>query len=179
VTSLPAFRFHADPVASGSVVPSQAICACCKQARGFAYDGPIYGEEDLEAICPWCIHDGSAYTKLGITFVDSEAFDDDAPQAAIDEICERTPGFSAWQSERWPSCCGEPAAFVAPIGAEEIRSRHPRLEGPLMMHIVHDLEISGGAARRMLESLKRDESPTAFLFRCLHCENTPVYIDRL
>jgi hypothetical protein len=100
-------------------------------------------------LCPWCIHDGSAHSKLDVTFVDSEAFDDDTPAETMNLICERTPGFNAWQGERWPSCCGEPAAFVAPIGAEEIRTRYPRLEGPLMTYIVHDMsreEPRGGCS---------------------------------
>jgi uncharacterized protein CbrC (UPF0167 family) len=97
----------------------------------------------------------------------------------MDLICERTPGFNAWQGERWPSCCGEPAAFVTPAGAEEIRTKYARLEGPLMTYIVHDMGISGGAARRLLDSLQKDQSPTAFIFKCLHCDNMPVYVDRL
>ena len=38
-----------------------------------------------------------------------------------------------------------------------------------MMHIVHELGISGGAARQFLESLRRDQSPTVFVFKCHHC----------
>jgi uncharacterized protein len=180
VTSpLPAFRHHPDPLGSGSISASDAKCACCKQSRGYLYEGPVYGEEDEVPLCPWCIHDGSAHEKLDVTFVDSEAFDDDASAEAMDLICERTPGFNAWQGERWPSCCGAPAAFVTPAGAEEIRTKYPRLEGPLMTYIVHDMSISGGAARRLLDSLQKDQSPTAFIFKCLHCDNMPVYVDRL
>jgi uncharacterized protein CbrC (UPF0167 family) len=177
--SLPAFRYHPDPVASRSVVASDAECAVCGRARGFIYAGPVYAEDDLDdAICPWCIADGSAHEEHGATFVDSEAFDDDAPQAAMDEIVERTPGFSTYQSERWPSCCGEPAAFLEPAGITEIRARYRYLEGQLMPYIVHEMGISGGAATRLLESLRRDASPTAFVFACLHCDGYPAWIDR-
>lgn len=176
--ALPVFRYHPNPIDSGSVEASPEKCVCCKQARGYIYTGPVYAEDDLDGrLCPWCIADGSAYAKYDATFVDSEAFADDAPETAITTIVERTPGFNAWQGEQWPSCCDEPAAFLAPVGYDEIRTRYPRLEGPLMMYIVHELEISGGAAKRMLESLKRDHSPTAFVFKCLHCDNMPVYID--
>ena len=149
-------------------------------ATGFIYAGPAYTEEELEdALCPWCIANGSAHEKFEATFVDSEAFADDAPAAAVDEIMQRTPGFNAWQSEKWPSCCGEPAAFVTPAGSADIQARYPRLEGPLMMFIVHELGISGGAARQTLDGLRRDQSPTAFIFKCLHCDNFPAYIDFL
>src|SRR5262249_31272305 len=89
IASLPTFRYHPDPVASGSVSASDETCPCCDQARGFLYTGPIYSEEDVEAVCPWCIADGSANEEFDATFVDSEAFADGIPDAAIEEICER------------------------------------------------------------------------------------------
>lgn len=178
--SLPTFRYHLDPIGSGSVVTSVKKCKCCRKARGFIYEGPTYSEDDLdEALCPWCIADGSAFEKYDVTFVSSEAFDEDASDDAMNAICERTPGFNAWQTEKWPSCCGEPAAFVTPAGYEQIHTKYPRLEGELMMYIVHQMEISGGAATRTLHSLQRDQSPTAFIFKCLHCDGMPAYIDWL
>ncbi|MBL0170337.1 MAG: CbrC family protein [Gemmatimonadaceae bacterium] len=183
MTGLPHFRYHPDPLASGSVVISDATCECCGEARGHVYTGPCYAETELEdALCPWCIADGSAHERLDVTFVDSEAFDDDAAEAAEAAqscIMERTPGFHAWQPERWPSCCDEPAAFVGPFGIAEIRERFPKIEGSLMTSIVYDLGVSGGAAQRLLDSLKRDEAPTAFVFRCLHCDGMPAYVDRM
>lgn len=175
---LPSFRYHPDPLASGSVEPSDAACACCGEARGFAYVGPVYSEDALDgALCPWCIASGEAFRRFGATFVDSEAFAEDADRAHVDTIVERTPGFNAWQSERWPSCCGEPAAFVTPAGIADIRTRFRYQEASLMTYIVHELGISGGAANRMLEGLSRDSGPTAYVFTCLHCDNAPVYVD--
>lgn len=48
-----------------------------------------------------------------------------------------------------------------------------------MMVIVHEFGISGGAARQFLESLRRDQSPTVFVFKCLHCDTQPFYVDYL
>src|SRR5690606_20932467 len=169
---------HPDPIGSGSVVTSSKKCKCCQRSRGFIYVGPVYAEKDLtEALCPWCIADGSAAKKYDATVVDSEAFDENASAAAIIEILERTPGVNTFQSEQWPSCCGEPAAFVTPAGIAEIRARFYQLEGSLMMHIVHEMRISGGAARQMLESFYRDRSPTVFVFKCRHCNTQPFYVD--
>jgi uncharacterized protein len=39
---LPVFRYHPDPIASGSIVASGAQCACCGARRGFIYTGPVY-----------------------------------------------------------------------------------------------------------------------------------------
>lgn len=176
---LPSFRYHPDPLASGSIVRSEATCRCCGQARGYIYQGPVYAEADLDAaLCPWCIGDGSAQRRLGATFVDVEAFPDDVPAASIAEITERTPGYDSWQGEVWPACCGDACAFLGPAGIAEIRRDHRELEGTVMSHIVYDMGISGGAARRLLEALDRDAGPTAVLFRCLACGQVQIRIDQ-
>lgn len=176
--ALPRFRYHPDPIDTGSVVVSDTTCAVCGRVRGFIYAGPVYAEDDLDdAICPWCIADGSAYETLGATFVDSEAFADGTPEAVMAEISERTPGYASWQSEVWPSCCNDATAFLGPVGITEVRERHRELEGFILSHIIYELGISGGAATRMLQSLRRDVSPTAYLFTCLHCGEPRVHVD--
>jgi uncharacterized protein CbrC (UPF0167 family) len=177
---LPVFRYHRDPIASGSIVASDARCLCCGEQRGFIYTGPAYCEEELEeALCPWCIADGSAHRKFDATFVDEACFPDETAPAVVEEIAHRTPGFSAWQQERWLACCGDAAVFLEPVGHAEIRARYPALEGTLMTYIVHELKISGGAATRFLHALDRDQGPTAYVFACRHCDAQPAYIDYL
>ena len=174
--TLPGFRYHPDPIASGSVIESDTECRCCERARGFVYSGPVYSEEDVgDELCPWCIADGSAHERFDATFVDSEAFAEDVPDAAFDEITERTPGFDTWQSEVWPVCCGDATAFVAPEGAAELRESG--LEGAAMSHIVYELGLSGSAATRLLDSLNRDTGPTADVFRCLTCGQARLHVD--
>lgn len=178
--ALPNFRYHPDPLTSGSVIPSDATCACCEEARGYLYAGPVYAEEDLaHQLCPWCLADGAAAEEYDATFVDSEAFDDTVPEDVVTEIVERTPGYHAWQGERWPSCCNDATAFVGAYGIAELRAHDRSLEGAVMSYIVHDCGISGGAALRLLESFTRDEhGPTLYLFRCLHCEMPRFHHDR-
>jgi uncharacterized protein len=175
--TLPTFRYHPDPIRSGSVVPSDAECACCGESRGYVYDGPLYGEDTEEPVCPWCIADGAASRKFDATFTDVDALDDDVPEAAASEVTRRTPGYAAWQQERWPACCDDATAFLEPVGIREIRERYREIEFNLLSHIIHDRGISGGAATRMLAALDRDRSPTAYLFRCLHCERYHVHVD--
>ena len=72
--ALPHFRYHPDPIRTGVVEASSGVCACCGQARGFVYTGPVYGEEELDdRLCPWCIADGSAAANLGASFADDWA----------------------------------------------------------------------------------------------------------
>jgi uncharacterized protein len=177
--TLPVFRYHPDPIASGSVVESDAVCACCGKSRGYIYTTPIYSEDELgDGVCPWCIADGSAHRKLDATFVDPEAFADTTPETAIDEISQRTPGYSAWQGEQWPACCDDATAFLEPVGIKEIRERYRPIEGAVLSHIIYEMGISGGAATRLLGELNREQGPTAYLFRCLTCEGYKVHIDR-
>jgi len=177
---LPVFRYHPDPLASGSVIQSSAKCRRCKKSRGYIYTANVYSEDELtDALCPWCIADGSAFEKFDATFVDSEAFADEIPEEVLDEVTQRTPGFNAWQSEHWPVCCKDATAFLAPVGIAEIRANYREVEYEVLNYVIHDLEISGGAATRMVESLKKDSSPTAYLFRCLHCQRHHVHVDSL
>ena len=176
--TLPSFRYHPDPIASGSIVASDAKCRCCKKARGYIYTGPVYAERDLEdALCPWCIADGKAAEKFDASFVDPEAVNSDVPQAALDELCERTPGYNAWQGGAWPACCGDAARYVAPVGHDELEEAYRAWQGSVLNHIIYDMQISGGAAMRLLQSLRRDQGPTAYLFECCMCGRHHVHVD--
>src|ERR1700681_2992579 len=108
VPEVPPFRYHPDPLATGTVRPSDDSCEVCGKARGFVYTGPVYSAiADEPTICPWCIADGSAAETLEAEFTDvGWGVPDDVPAEVIDEIAHRTPGFSGWQQERWLYHCG-------------------------------------------------------------------------
>ena len=177
-SALPVFRFHPDPIASGSLVRSDATCRVCGVSRGFIYTGPVYAEEEIgDALCPWCIAEGRAHAELHAVFHDV-TFPDGTTAGEMAEIEERTPGFAAFNPFEWPRCCDLPMAYVEPAGIAELRERHRTLEGLLMATIVHELGISGGAARTFLESLRRDGSPCVQVFHCLSCDTVHGHIDR-
>jgi uncharacterized protein CbrC (UPF0167 family) len=177
--TLPAFRYHLDPLGSGSVVSSMAECRCCRRRRGYVYTGPVYSDAELDdALCPWCIADGSAHREFGATFVDGEAFPRELPEPVVAEISQRTPGYDTWQREQWPACCDDATAFLTPAGIADIRKGYRELEGNLLGHIVYNMAIPASVAIRLLESLNRDTGPTAYLFRCLGCGDHHFHIDR-
>lgn len=75
--NLPSFRYHPDPVATGSIEARDITCVRCGQARKYVYVGPVYTEADLkEEICPWCISTGLAHNQLGVEFTDMDAIGD-------------------------------------------------------------------------------------------------------
>lgn len=178
---LPKFVYHPDPLASGSIEASDAACRCCRKKRGYVYVGPVYSEHDDldDALCPWCIADGKAHEKFEASFTDEAGFPDAIPREVVEQVAYRTPGFNSWQEGQWLTCCGDAAAFLEPAGYAEIKARYPRLEGSLVTYIVQELRISGGGAIRLLQSLQREASPTAYVFQCRHCDAQPVYVDAL
>ncbi|CAA9366409.1 MAG: Colicin E2 tolerance protein CbrC-like protein [uncultured Gemmatimonadetes bacterium] len=176
---LPAFRYHPDPIATGSVVPSAVECVCCGQARGFIYAGPVYALEEYDGtICPWCIADGSAHEKLDASFTDEAGVGggewDEVPDEVIEEVAYRTPGFSGWQQERWWTHCGDAARFLGPAGRAELAAHGP--------DAVTAIRISTGLPegpewQEFFAGLERDGSPTAYLFRCTNCQQIGGYQD--
>ena len=106
---LPVARHHPDPVATGAVEASDAVCPSCEQARGYAYVGPVYAEDEVEGLCPWCIADGSAAERFDAEFTE---VDGDVPDDVLVELTRRTPGFTGWQQERWLVHCDDGAAYL-------------------------------------------------------------------
>jgi uncharacterized protein CbrC (UPF0167 family) len=166
--TLPSFAYHPDPLATGSIVESDAECEACGQERGYRYTGPVYAEDDIEDLCPWCIADGSAADRFDATFTD---LDDDLPDDAADTIAKRTPGFSGWQQEVWLSHCGDGAAFLGRVGAAELAA-YPDAVADIRLGLGHR-----DGADHFLAALDKDGEPTAYLFRCRVCGTHLAYTD--
>jgi uncharacterized protein len=103
VLKVPKFKYHPDPIATGSIGHSDAECRCCGQSRGLIYLGGVYAIEELtDCICPWCIADGSAHAKFDAEFSDATGVGDyvkpsPVSPAIVEEVASRTPGFTGWQ----------------------------------------------------------------------------------
>lgn len=176
---LPAFRYHPDPIATGSVKLSRTACVCCEQARGFIYVGPVFAEEDLdEELCPWCIADGSAAAKFNAVFTDPDSIGDHGMWPSVSpevtkEVATRTPGFSGWQQERWFTCCRDAALFLGRMGHEELEA----LGDDALVAIQRECGLEGEQWVAYLKALDSEGSPTAYVFRCAHCNRLGGYSD--
>jgi uncharacterized protein CbrC (UPF0167 family) len=174
---LPAFKYHPDPLATGSVVKSGGQCRCCGRKTGFIYAGPVYAEEELDrSFCPWCIANGVAAKKFDATFTDEAGIGDgEVPVSAEteDEVSRRTPGFSGWQQERWLGCCDDAAAFLGPMGRKELE----KLGAKAAAAVREECGLEGEEWESFLRELDRDNGPTAYVFRCLHCGKLRAYSD--
>jgi uncharacterized protein CbrC (UPF0167 family) len=175
--SLPTFRYHPDPVAAGSVVISEIVCACCRQLRQYAYDGPVYGDYDLdEPLCPWCIADGSAAATFGASFTGPLwKVPEDVSAEADDVILHRTPGFEGWQQPHWLHHCGDAAQYCGAVGAAELAAFPDAVES--LRHEHDGLGWTVDAVENYIQSLDKDGAPTAYLFRCSACGTYLAYSD--
>jgi uncharacterized protein CbrC (UPF0167 family) len=180
MSELPTFRYHPDPLATGSVEASPVRCVCCGELRSHTYAGPSYAVDDLDGrLCPWCVASGAAHDRFGAEFIDTEALvgPDDAgglPLEVANEVAWRTPGFSGWQQERWLVHCGDACAFLGPAGRAEVAGY---ASSDLRDSLRDDMEMDAETFAWYLDELDRDHGPTAYVFRCLHCSRLMGYSD--
>src|SRR3954453_19007875 len=108
---LPSFRYYRDPIEDGTIEPSKAMCAACERTRGFIVTSTAYGTDvpDDAEFCPWCVADGAAHQRYGVTFNQVEA---GASAEATAQVRERTPGFLSWQDWGWPTHCDDVGVYL-------------------------------------------------------------------
>jgi len=151
--TLPTFLCYPDPLAAGSIEAAGTVCACCGQARGYVYVGASYGEDDyVDCICPWCIADGSAHARLKVEFTDPGA----------------VGGYGKWCTR-----CGDAALFLGGLGYQELVQPGK----PAIAAIHKTAEDYGDSWDVYLQALRKNGSPTAYLFQCLHCGKYRGYSD--
>jgi uncharacterized protein len=123
-STLPAFPYHPDPVASGVIVASESKCVCCNQARGLVYIGPAHTKHEgvRENLCPWCIADGSAASKFDVEFADAHPlFKAGIDRKIVDVVTKQTLGYFSWQQDDWLTHCRDACAFHGHASAEDIK----------------------------------------------------------
>ena len=152
----------------------------CGQARGFVYAGPVYAENEYdECICPWCIADGSAHARLEASFTDESGVGGDGEWCEVaaeivEEVSYRTPGFNGWQQEQWWTHCDDAAQFLGAAGKQELLEFGPQAIAAIRESAGIDDDREWQA---FFESLDKDGSPTAYVFRCGKCGALGGYQD--
>lgn len=168
---LPVFRYHPDPVATKSVVPSDLTCASCGHPRGYRV-ASHYGRRTDDCICPWCVADGKAAKRLGASFVQDS--DDELLPAIWDELAHRTPGYESWQGEHWLTHCGDACAFHGDVPAGEVSRLPPDAEARFLAE--NDWLDDWEDLKTVYASGNCDVA--LYKFVCLHCGLWRIGIDR-
>ncbi|MGA5290230.1 CbrC family protein [Streptomyces pseudogriseolus] len=171
---LPFFRYHPDPLATGSIRASAGTCACCERGRGWVYTAAFYTAHDVTGpFCPWCIADGSAAERFEGDFADSYGLDG-VSEDVLHEVTRRTPGFSAWQDPHWLVHCQDAAAFVGEVGYAELTEHPEALE-----ELRSEIRLMGLYDEEQIEHFltRLGGDATAMLFRCTVCGAHLAYVD--
>lgn len=176
----PQFRYHPDPLKTGSVRLSKQVCVVCSRRTGYIYTGPVYAEAELnEQICPWCIANGNAHAKYDAEFSDLAGVGgyhtwDAVPLEIAEHVAYRTPGFSGWQQERWFTHCGDAGAFLGVVGYDQLVQHGPAAVEAIASEAARH---ENGNLDQYVRALSATGQPTAYLFVCLHCGTYGGYSD--
>ena len=178
---LPDFRYHPDPVGTGSAVPSDEGCEVCDRPAGFKYAaGSIFGRQ-VEVLCLRCIANGTAAVRLARPDGPAEFTDvgwgvpDDVPAGVLEEVSQRTPGFIGWQQEHWLYHCADAAAFLGLVGWDDVAELPDAIES--LRADLAELGVGLDEADSQIKMMRRDGEMTGYLFRCLHCGMHLAYSD--
>jgi len=172
---LPTFRYHPDPISTGSVKPSQAACICCGASTGFIYVASVYGREKLrDSLCPWCIANGRAASEHDCFFSDGDPLADaGVPRPIIIEVTRRTPGYSSWQQEVWQSCCGDACEFHGDASKAELTALH----GEALVRLQSEWPISLTRWAEFVKSYVPGGGMAVYRFLCRHCGQPKYALD--
>jgi uncharacterized protein len=170
------FQYHPDPLATGSVEESPAVCDACGQANGFIFAGAVYAVADDLHICPWCIADGTAAAKFGASFNDTAPWaPESVPIGIVETIEERTPGFESWQGARWLFHCDDGAAFVGRVSGCELAD-YPEALADVRRECAEN-GWDEEQTEQYVGAMEHNGQVTGYLFRCLLCGRHLAYSD--
>lgn len=120
---LPKFKYFPRPLENGCIIHKEEICECCYLPRRYMYVGPIYCEDEIEEVCPWCIANGMAAAKWSASF--NSVYNDvpnGVPKHVLDIIVERTPGYETWQENHWLYSETDALIFIGEVSGAKLIS---------------------------------------------------------
>ena len=169
--SLPKFRYHPDPLETGSFIEGETkICPCCGKESNTYYVKSPYAVDDVDYLCPVCISNGEAAKKYDADFI-QDVDDDFVPdKEKRDELFYRTPGYLSWQGEYWLYCCNDYCAYLGSVGTNELK------EMGIAEEVFEEYNKRDEFAD-VEKYLVKDGHICGYLFRCLHCKKYHLYVD--
>ncbi|MGS2740051.1 CbrC family protein [Sinomicrobium pectinilyticum] len=176
---LPKFKYSPNAFDLDLFDKEEGVCDVCNEKRNLKYNSSFYSREEPEYICPWCIANGKAAEKYSGEFNDYCGIEgvspnpNDAapaiPEELLLEITGKTPSYTSWQQEVWPTHCNEPCAFIGYADTKTI--------APLMDELNEDIEKSGYGAELIKKHLSKDGSLVGYLFQCVNCGQHRLHVD--
>jgi uncharacterized protein CbrC (UPF0167 family) len=173
----PTFFYSPHAYSLGIIEQRNFTCPCCGETRTLCYTGNFYSADEVEAICPWCIADGSAAEKYDGSFVSDFEGLDPGPNglgaamspSSMAQVSRHTPGYASWQGDVWLGHCGEACIFLRYVGSQEL--------APVWAEVRDDAVASGWGEENIRDHMHKDGDMTGYLFRCQHCGRHRLHVD--
>ena len=181
---LPYFKYHPKPLETGVFKSGDVVvCDCCENETSIYYSSSFYTEEEVDALCPWCIANGEASKKYNGEFqdfcsIEGISVDPSVPhtesysEESLNELIDRTPGYVSWQQSYWLGHCDELCAFVGYVGWAEIEDKLDEF-----VDLDKDCEQFGLKREDLPKALRNGGSCQGYLFQCLKCKKYRLYFD--
>jgi uncharacterized protein len=99
----------------------------------------------------------------------------DVPQGVLEQVSQRTPGFTGWQQGHWLYHCSDAAAFLGRVGWDQVKQMPDALAS--LQADLAGLGVDPNEAQRQLKMLHPDGNLTGYRFRCIHCGVHLAYSD--
>ncbi|WP_010497214.1 CbrC family protein [Paenibacillus elgii] len=190
--NLPHFKYHPNAYRLGLFKQGpERRCTVCSRDTNYVYSGPFYCIDDVDTICPWCIHDGQAAQKFNGTFhgaveynsgLLSVVFNDDTNQymyfmgneqvepihdKSLHELLFRTPSYSSWQEPQWLRHCDDFCTFIGYLDQDEWMD----LKEELQEEVVRLQESCGLSLNQLADDIG------LYLFQCPTCGKYRLHTD--
>lgn len=162
--SLPTFTYATDQHVQTMFASGPATCDCCQKATQYRYTGRLYRRGNSKMVlCPWCIHDGSAALNYQASF--NDLYDESVDAAIAAEVCERTPGYSSWQDQRWATHCGDACVFHGDASAQDVANASDETRQAWM----DDYQQSAQNWAEFMQDYQPGGDQGVYKFVCRHC----------
>ncbi|WP_285396699.1 CbrC family protein [Lysinibacillus sp. fls2-241-R2A-57] len=169
-TVIPTFKYLPDPLKSKIFEAEEVVtCDCCEQEVDVYYTGGIYAIEEVDYLCPTCIHSGAAAKKYDGSFQQYLINNENVVNSDFtEEVMCRTPGYVSWQGNNWMAHCSDYCAFIGYVGWSEL----------VELGITEQFEnYTGFSNEELSESLVNNGHHQGYLFQCLQCDRYVLYSD--
>ena len=162
VSELPTFRYHPDPLATGSFKEGEPkTCPSCGEDHTIYYALRPYCVEEIRHLCPTCISTGRAAQKFEAEFIQDADWQGVMDKEKDQLLFCQTPGYSS---------CQDYCAYMGTVGTRELE------EMGIAEQVLEEYEARD-EFQDVAEYLVKDGDMCGYLFRCLHCEQYHLWVD--
>lgn len=122
LSGLPRFTYFTEGASKKifSINRRKKHCQICGKISEYLYDGPIYSENELKTVCPYCIENGEA-SKVANCLFNDPTCGDNISEEDINIIKYKTPSVNTWNDLEWRFCCDKPSIFIGLLNWHEVK----------------------------------------------------------